>query len=54
MESTKGLHRYLGCIEKMVVSVENYNGGLGEIRAQVESGNVTWDVVDVLPDHQMQ
>jgi putative spermidine/putrescine transport system substrate-binding protein len=27
----------------------NYNGGLGEIRTQVESGNVTWDVVDVLP-----
>ena len=32
------------------VQFENYNGGLGEIRAQVESGNVTWDVVDVLPD----
>ena len=28
---------------------ENYNGGLGETRAQVESGNVTWDLVDVLP-----
>ena len=28
---------------------ENYNGGLGEVRAQVESGNVTWDLVDVLP-----
>jgi putative spermidine/putrescine transport system substrate-binding protein len=27
----------------------NYNGGLGEVRAQVESGNVTWDIVDVLP-----
>lgn len=25
----------------------DYNGGLGEIRAQVETGNVTWDVVDV-------
>ena len=32
------------------VTVENYNGGLGEIQAQVEAGNVTWDVVDVLPD----
>ena len=29
---------------------ENYNGGLGEVRTQVESGNVTWDVVDLLPD----
>ncbi|MGD2171873.1 MAG: extracellular solute-binding protein [Gammaproteobacteria bacterium] len=27
----------------------NYNGGLGEVRTQVESGNVTWDIVDVLP-----
>jgi len=29
------------------INTEDYNGGLGEIRAQVESGNVTWDVVDV-------
>ena len=27
----------------------NYTGGLGEVRAQVESGKVTWDIVDVLP-----
>jgi len=27
----------------------NYNGGLAEIRAQVESGHVSWDVVDVFP-----
>jgi putative spermidine/putrescine transport system substrate-binding protein len=26
---------------------EDYGGGLAEIKAQVESGNVTWDVVDV-------
>ena len=31
------------------VNVENYNGGLGEIKAQVESGNIKWDVVDGLP-----
>jgi len=31
------------------MSVENYNGGLGEVKAQVESGNVTWDIVDILP-----
>jgi putative spermidine/putrescine transport system substrate-binding protein len=29
------------------VSMTEYNGGLGEIRAQVESGAVAWDVVDV-------
>ena len=26
---------------------EDYGGGIAEIKAQVESGNVTWDVVDV-------
>jgi putative spermidine/putrescine transport system substrate-binding protein len=31
------------------VNWENYNGGLAEVRAQVESKNVTWDIVDVLP-----
>ncbi len=29
---------------------ESYNGGLGEVKTQVESGNVTWDVVDLLAD----
>ena len=31
------------------VNFINYNGGLGEVRTQVESGTVTWDIVDVLP-----
>ncbi len=26
---------------------ENYSGGLAEVKAQVEAGNVTWDLVDV-------
>ncbi|MBY8976302.1 ABC transporter substrate-binding protein [Rhodobacteraceae bacterium NNCM2] len=26
---------------------EDYNGGLSEVKAQVEAGNVTWDIVDV-------
>ncbi len=25
----------------------DYNGGIAEVKAQVESGNVTWDVVDM-------
>ncbi|MDE2762514.1 MAG: ABC transporter substrate-binding protein [Gemmatimonadota bacterium] len=29
------------------VTVEDYNGGLAQIRAQVEAGNVHWDVVDL-------
>ncbi len=33
------------------VRMEDYNGGLAQMRAQVESGNVFWDVVDlVTPD----
>ena len=32
------------------INWENYNGGLGEVRAMVEAGNATWDIVDVLPD----
>lgn len=32
------------------VNLISYNGGLGEIRAQVESGSVQWDIVDVLAD----
>ena len=39
-----------GAIPDAKITVESYNGGLGEIKAQVEAGNVTWDVVDVLPD----
>ena len=29
------------------MSMEDFNGGLAEIRAQVETGNVHWDVVDL-------
>ena len=29
------------------MSMQDYNGGLAEIRAQVETGNVHWDVVDL-------
>lgn len=31
---------------KTIVS-DDYNGGLAEIKSQVEAGNVTWDLVDV-------
>lgn len=36
-EEEQGLH----------VRVESYDGGIGEIRDQVESANMTWDVVDL-------
>ncbi len=31
------------------INSEDYNGGIAQIKAQVESGNVTWDVVDLEP-----
>lgn len=31
----------------MKINSEDYNGGLAEVKAQVEAGNVTWDIVDV-------
>ena len=38
--------------EKMTgvkVNSEDYNGGLAQVRAQVEAGNVTWDLIDAEP-----
>lgn len=32
------------------ITWENYDGGLDEIRAQIEAGAVIWDIVDVLSD----
>ena len=29
------------------VRLESYNGGLAQVRAQVETGNVHWDIVDL-------
>ena len=42
---------YVDTYDAATIKFENYNGGLGEVRAQVESGSVIWDVVDVLPDN---
>ena len=36
------------------VRFHKYNGGLEQIRAQVESGEVRWDIVDVLPHDARQ
>jgi putative spermidine/putrescine transport system substrate-binding protein len=33
-----------------IVNFIEYNGGLDEVRSQVASGIVTWDIVDVFPD----
>jgi putative spermidine/putrescine transport system substrate-binding protein len=36
------------------VNVEFYNGGLEEVRRQVRSANVKWDVVDFLEENLIQ
>ncbi len=36
------------------VQLEDYNGGLAQVRAQVDAGNVFWDVVDLeMPDAEL-
>ena len=32
------------------INVIDYTGGLGEIKAQIEANNVTWQIVDMTPD----
>ncbi len=36
------------------INSEDYNGGIAQIKAQVESGNVKWDVVDMEPSDVMR
>ena len=43
-------HRYLepfAAETDIDIRLEDYNGGLAQVRAQVETGNVHWDVVDL-------
>ena len=41
------MHEPFAAKSGVKVLSEDYNGGLAEIRAQVKTGNVKWDVVDV-------
>lgn len=43
----KGYHIPFTEATGIKVKLEDYNGGLAQIRAQVESGSVHWDVVDI-------
>ncbi|MBI1383888.1 MAG: extracellular solute-binding protein [Rhizobiales bacterium] len=43
----KAYHEPFTAATGIKVNSVDYNGGLAEIKAQVEAGNVTWDVVDV-------
>lgn len=43
----EAMHKPFTAASGVKVLSEDYNGGLAEIRAQVSTGNVKWDVVDV-------
>jgi len=47
MSQIKAYHEPFAKETGVEVLSEDYNGGLAQIRAQVESGNVTWDLVDL-------
>ena len=47
----KGYHERFEAETGIHINFEDYNGGLAQIRAQVDVGNVYWDVVDLeIPD----
>ena len=46
----KGYHERFTDETGIQVDLEDYNGGLAQIRTQVESGSVHWDVVDINPE----
>ncbi len=43
----KAYHEPFTAKTGIAVQSEDYNGGLAEVKAQVEAGNVIWDLVDV-------
>ena len=43
----KGYHERFTAETGIPINLEDYNGGLAQIRAQVDVGNVYWDVVDL-------
>ena len=43
----KGYHERFTAQTGIAINLEDYNGGLAQIRAQVDVGNVFWDVVDL-------
>ena len=47
MSQVKAYHEPFAKETGTQILSEDYNGGLAQIKAQVDSGNVTWDVVDL-------
>ena len=42
----EGLNEPFAKKKDITVKLESFSGGLAQVRAQVEAGNVTWDVID--------
>ena len=45
--SVEGYHKAFTAETGIEIRLEDYNGGLAQVRAQVDAGSVHWDVVDV-------
>ena len=45
--SVRAYHERFTAETGIEIKLEEYNGGLAQVRAQVETGNISWDVVDV-------
>ena len=45
--SVEGYHKAFTAETGIEIKLDDYNGGLAQVRAQVEAGSVHWDVVDV-------
>ena len=45
--SVKAYHDRFVAETGIQIKLDEYNGGLAQVRAQAETGNVTWDVVDM-------
>ena len=43
----EGYHKAFTAETGIAIRLEDYNGGLAQVRAQLEAGDVRWDVVDV-------
>ena len=48
MSSVKAYHERFTRETGIQIKLDEYNGELGQLRTQVESGNVTWDVIDMV------
>ena len=54
VSQVESMHKPFAALKKINVVSQDYNGDLAEIAAQVKTGNVKWDLVDVEPAEAMK